>query len=101
MWLRQELPFVHCRVEHKTRTVELEALIDTGSAGTMLSSEVAEKLGIDFMSGKDAYIVYGVGGGEAVYTHHISRIVIGNHAAVDLIAEIGDMNWLFRNLLQT
>ena len=50
MWLRQELPFVHCRVEHKTRTVELEALIDTGSAGTMLSSEVAEKLGIDFKS---------------------------------------------------
>ena len=31
MWLRQELPFVHCRVEHKTRTVELEALIDTGA----------------------------------------------------------------------
>lgn len=93
MWLRKELPFVNCRVEYEAKTVELEALIDTGSAGTMLSSDVAEKLGLDVMTGEDAYIVYGIGGEDSVYTHHISRLVIGNHAAIDLIAEIGAMNY--------
>lgn len=75
--------------------VEIEALIDTGSAGTMLSSEVAEILGIDFATGKDAYLVYGVGGAETVYTHHISRLVLGNHAAINFLAEIGQMNYGF------
>lgn len=91
--MREELPFICCKVEHQAKTVELEALVDTGSAGTMLSSEVADKLGIDFTTGKEAYIVYGVGGGDSVYTHDISRLVIGNVAAVNFLAEIGDMNY--------
>lgn len=93
MWVREELPFIYCKVEHESNTIELEALVDTGSAGTMLSSDVADQLGIDFTTGKDAYIVYGVGGGDSVYTHHISRLIIGNVAAVNFLAEIGNMNY--------
>ena len=32
-------------------------------------------------------------GSEVVYTHHISRLMIGNNVMGDLIAEIGDMNY--------
>lgn len=93
MWRHKELPLVRCYVEHEGQSIELDALVDTGSAGTMLKTEIAESLGMHYMQAERVIAVYGIGGRETVYTHDLNRLIIGNHAAIDFYVEVGEMNY--------
>ncbi|MGB0389017.1 MAG: retropepsin-like aspartic protease [Ardenticatenaceae bacterium] len=93
MWQHKELPLVRCIVEHEGQSIELDALVDTGSAGTMLKTEIAESLGMHYMQAESVMAVYGIGGRETVYTHDLNRLIIGNHAAIDFYVEVGEMNY--------
>ena len=60
MRLVRELPVVTCWASHNGKTVQLEALVDTGSAGTMLKTDVADALGISHTNATGVYTVVGV-----------------------------------------
>ena len=93
MRLVRELPVVTCWASHNGKTVQLEALVDTGSAGTMLKTDVADALGISHTNATGVYTVVGVGGREPVYTHWLDRFIISDHAATDVLAEISGMEY--------
>lgn len=93
MWRHKELPLVRCVVEHEDQSIEVDALVDTGSAGTMLKTEIAENLGMHYMQAENVMAVYGIGGRETVYTHRLNRLIIHDHAAVDFYVEVGEMNY--------
>ena len=57
----------------------------------MLKTEIAESLGMHYMQAERVIAVYGIGGRETVYTHHLNRLIIGNHAAIDFYVEVGEM----------
>lgn len=93
MRLLQELPIITCWAEHNGQRIELEALVDTGSAGTMLKTESAHTLGMSHTRATSVYSIYGVGGREPVYTHWLDRLIIGDHGAVNVLAEISGMDY--------
>jgi predicted aspartyl protease len=80
-------------VEHQGQSIELDALVDTGSAGTMLKTEIADSLGMHYMQAESVMAVYGIGGRETIYTHDLNRLIIGNHAAINFYVEVGEMNY--------
>ena len=93
MWRHKELPLVRCVVEHEGQSIELDALVDTGSAGTMLKTEIAESLGIHYMQAESIMAVYGIGGRETIYTHDLNRLIIGDRAAINFYVEVGEMDY--------
>lgn len=86
MRLLQELPIVTCWAEHNGQCLELEALVDTGSAGTMPGTESAHTLGMSHTRATSVYSIYGVGSRSPVYTHWLDRLIIGDHGAVNVLA---------------
>ena len=93
MRLVQELPIITCWAEHNGQSIKLEALVDTGSAGTMLRTASAHALEIYHYGATGVYSVYGIGGQEVVYSHWLDRLIIGNRASVNVLAEVSGMDY--------
>lgn len=70
-------------------------LVDTGSGGTILSSDLVEKIGIVGEAGDTIYRISGVGGSEFVFLKVIDSLKIGELCVKDFIIEIGAMNYGF------
>ncbi len=70
-------------------------LVDTGSATTIVSSDVAESLGIVAESSDLVHTIVGVGGLEFVYSKVVDLIKIGNMKVENYPIEIGAMNYGF------
>lgn len=70
-------------------------LVDTGSGGTILSSDLVEKIGLVGEAGDTIYRISGVGGSEFVFLKVIDSLKIGELCVKDFIIEIGAMNYGF------
>jgi|SRR5690625_1522835 len=70
-------------------------LVDTGSGGTIISTDLAESMGIIPEEDDVIYRITGVGGSEFVFTKKIDSIKIADVEIRDFILEVGAMNYGF------
>lgn len=83
-------------VTFKGKNLQLNrVLIDTGSASTIISSDLAETIGIQADGNDPVYRICGVGGSEIVYSKVVDSIKIGHMKADKIQIEIGAMDYDF------
>lgn len=70
-------------------------LVDTGSGGTIISTDLAESIGIIAEEDDVIYRISGVGGSEFVFSKIVDSIKIGQAETRDFPLEIGAMNYGF------
>jgi predicted aspartyl protease len=70
-------------------------LLDTGSGSTVVSTDLAESIGIVAEENDMIYRISGVGGSEFVYSKTIDSVRIGDMQTGGFEIEIGAMNYGF------
>lgn len=70
-------------------------LVDTGSGGTIISTDLAESIGIIAEVDDMIYRISGVGGSEFVFSKIVDSIKIGEIETRDFQIEVGSMNYGF------
>lgn len=70
-------------------------LVDTGSGSTVISTDLAETIGIVAEENDMIYRISGVGGSEFVYSKTVDSVRIGDMQTEDFALEIGAMNYGF------
>ncbi|WP_205207713.1 retropepsin-like aspartic protease [Bacillus sp. P14.5] len=70
-------------------------LVDTGSGSTVISTDLAETIGIIAEENDQIYRISGVGGSEFVYSKTVDSVRIGDMHTEDFALEIGAMNYGF------
>lgn len=70
-------------------------LVDTGSGGTIISTDLAQSIGIIAEVDDMIYRISGVGGSEFVFSKKVDTITIGEAETRDFLLEIGAMNYGF------
>jgi predicted aspartyl protease len=76
--LRDSLPRATPVIENAGKRLEVpDNLVDTGSASTLLSVDIADQVDIHPSPSNRLYIIRGVGGQEVVYSRKIDRIGVG------------------------
>lgn len=70
-------------------------LVDTGSGGTIASTDLAESIGIIPEEDDMIYRITGIGGSEFVFTKKIDSIKVADAEIRDFILEVGAMNYGF------
>ena len=90
------LPFVNLQVTYKQAvTILSKVLVDTGSAGTILSFDKLAEIGLEIDDRDTVETIRGVGGTELVITKTVDRIQIGDLFVEDFTIEVGGMNYGF------
>lgn len=83
-------------IQYRGKKLHLtRVLIDTGSSSSIISSDIAESIGILPEANDSIYRVRGIGGSEIVYSKTLDYIKIGHMKAEDIQIEIGSMNYGF------
>ncbi|MFC7684857.1 retroviral-like aspartic protease family protein [Ureibacillus sp. GCM10028918] len=81
-------------IQYRGRKLHLtRVLIDTGSSNSIISSDIAETIGIIPEAHDPIYRICGVGGAEIVYSKMLDSITIGHMKAEQVQIEIGSMNY--------
>jgi hypothetical protein len=94
--IRDELPFVAVTIVHRGASIAgVSMLVDSGSASTILSADVAAEVGIVPQPGDRLRRLRGVGGHEVVFTRHVERIEAGGRGLDGFELEIGAMEYGF------
>jgi len=94
--LRDSLPWITLVIEDAGKRIEVpDVLVDTGSAITLISADVAAQVGIHPSPSDKLYFIRGVGGHEVVYARKIDGIGIGQPQVADFQVEIGGMDYGF------
>jgi hypothetical protein len=94
--IRDELPFVTVTIVHRGASVgAVSMLVDSGSASTILSADVAAGIGIVPQLGDRLRRLRGVGGHEVVFTRRVDRIEAGGSGLDGFELEIGAMEYGF------
>lgn len=70
-------------------------LVDTGSSSSIISSDIAESIGIYPEASDPIFRICGVGGSEIVFSKMIDSIRIGEIETEQIQIEIGSMNYGF------
>lgn len=70
-------------------------LVDTGSGGTIVSTDLAETIGLVAEENDMIYRISGVGGSEFVYSKATDSVRIGAIQTKDVAIEIGAMDYGF------
>lgn len=70
-------------------------LVDTGSGGTIISTDLAESIGIIAEVDDMIYRISGVGGSEFVFSKIVDSIKIRETETRDFQIEVGSMNYGF------
>lgn len=94
--IKNGLPFVESELMHEDIIVKLEnVLLDTGSASTIISTDIAIDLGLGPSPEDELFRIRGVGGSEYVYEKSIEGIKLGTTVVSNLKVDIGAMNYGF------
>ena len=94
--LRDGLPFVSLIIEHAGKRLEIEgALVDTGSAGTIVSADEVDRIGIVPAPEDRLRSVCGVGGSETVFTRKIDRVSVADRSIDGFAVQVGAMDYGF------
>ncbi|MCM3390085.1 aspartyl protease family protein [Ureibacillus chungkukjangi] len=95
--INEGLLLTDMEIQYKGRNLHLtRVLIDTGSSSSIISSEIAEMIGIFPEAEDPIYRVYGIGGSEIVYSKILDSIHIGQMKAEQIEMEIGEMDYDFQ-----
>lgn len=95
--VRDGLPFVSVSICYRERQLVLKhVLLDTGSAGTIFSTDVVEQIGVNVEPGDFLNKIRGVGGIEVVYSKYFDYVRIGEISLKDFEVEIGEMDYGIR-----
>lgn len=70
-------------------------LVDTGSGSTIISTDLAESIGIIAEENDMIYRISGVGGSEFVFSKTVDVIEIGQAETRDFALEVGAVNYGF------
>lgn len=87
------LPFVDAVFSHRGKDIAVSnVLIDTGSATTLLSAEVALELGLEPELTDTIQTMRGIGGKEFVYEKSIDKLTLDSAIVQMYTIQIGDMD---------
>lgn len=91
-----DLLLVEMMLEFKGKSLHLQrVLVDTGSGSTVISTDLAETIGIVAEENDIIYRISGVGGSEFVYSKTVDLVKVGDMQTPDFAIEIGAMNYGF------
>ena len=94
--LRDDLILVSVTVVYQGREVEVpDMVVDTGSATTMLSTDVVAQIGIVPELHDVLHVVRGVGGTEVVFSRRVDRLQVGPRAVEQFEIEVGGIDKAF------
>jgi Aspartyl protease len=94
--LENKLLFCTAEVRHQGQSLLLEhILLDTGSATTVIRVDHALELGLAFESSHSIRRMFGVGGTELVYRHHLDLIQVDDLLRASALVDVGDLQYGF------
>lgn len=92
--VRYGLPFVEAVFIHRGREMAVpNVLIDTGSATTLLSAEIALEVGLEPELTDIIHTMRGIGGKEFVYEKKIDKLMLDSASVQHYTIQIGDMDY--------
>lgn len=95
--IRDQLPFISIDVTYRGSTMTLDdVLLDTGSAGTVLSTDAVVAIRLEPELSDTIREVFGVGGSEPVVEKTVDSITIDGKTIPNFVIELGGMNYGFR-----
>jgi predicted aspartyl protease len=94
--IENDLLLTDIEIKFKGKTLHLQrVLVDTGSGSTVISTDLAETIGIVAEEEDMIYRIIGVGGSEFVYSKTVDLVKMGEMQIADFAMEIGAMNYGF------
>jgi len=98
--LQDGLPFVSATIQFRGNMLELDnILIDTGSAGTVLSADRLASVGVAIEPNDPIFRIHGIGGSEFVFLKRVELLQIGESQGGlwtrDFDIEVGAMDYGF------
>jgi hypothetical protein len=90
------LPLVSVTLRHGGGSITLDRfLMDTGSAGTLVRSDLVEQIGLIAELNDPIDRIRGVGGSEFVVTKRVESITVGSLAVTNHAIELGALEYGF------
>ncbi len=94
--LRDDLIIVPVIVEYRGQEIQIQDMVvDTGSATTMISTDIVAQVGIVPELDDVLHFVRGVGGTEVVFSRHVDRFQVGSRAVEQFEIEVGGLDNTF------
>ncbi len=94
--LKNGLPLIRTSVIYEDRQLILEnVLLDTGSGGTVLSTDKVLEIGLRYEPDDTIYQIRGIGGAEFVFAKQVDRLAVDELALTDFEVEVGAMDYGF------
>ena len=94
--LQDGLPYVTVSLAYRGQEVTFgNVLLDTGSAGTIFSTDEVLVAGLQYEADDTVHRIRGVGGAEFVFTKKVDCILLGKLRINDFEIEVGAMNYGF------
>lgn len=94
--IKNGLPYVSATLVHHRQRVTLKnILLDTGSAGTIFSTDKVAAIGLTYEPEDFVHRIRGVGGSEFVFTKQVDELKVGDLKVSKFELEIGAMNYGF------
>ena len=94
--LRDDLILTYVTVAYQGREVEVpDLVVDTGSATTMLSTDIVGQIGVVPESQDTLHVVRGIGGTEVVFSRRVDRLQVGARAVEQFEIEVGGIDTAF------
>jgi hypothetical protein len=94
--LRGGLLFVSVWLRHGGQELELrDVLLDTGSAGTVFSTDAISIIGLTYEPDDPLHRIHGIGGSEFVFMKRIDQVSVGERHVRDFSLEVGGMDYGF------
>ena len=91
--LRDDLILLPVTVVYQGQEVKVpDVVVDTGSATTMLSTDVVAQVGITPELHDVLHIIRGVGGTEVVFSRRVDRLQVGPRAVEQFEIEVGGID---------
>ena len=92
--LQNGLPYVSAVLVHREQQLVLaNVLIDTGSAGTIMSTDKLLPLGLKYAADDPVHRIRGIGGVEFVFVKQIEALSSGELLVRDFEIEIGTLDY--------
>ncbi len=92
--LQDGLPCVTLSLSYRGQSLQLEnVLVDTGSAGTVLSTDKVLPIGVWYEMDDVVHRIRGVGGAEFVFSKQVDRLAIEDLEVRDFMIEVGAMDY--------
>lgn len=92
--LKDGLPCVALSLSFRGQSLQLEnVLVDTGSAGTVISTDKVLPIGVWYETDDVVHRIRGVGGAEFVFSKRVDRLAIEDMEVSDFVVEVRAMDY--------